>query len=84
VIYFKLSNDKKRRASKQFSTQPITGMTSTFQSERLCNESNETRSEATSDGRRARFKSSSSISQSLAIEKGMLSRLYCVGVVPVP
>ena len=81
MIYFKLTNEKKRRASKHFSTQPITGLTSTFQSERLCNENNERLKDTTSAGRRTRF---SSISQSLAIEKGMLSRLYCVGVVPVP
>ena len=81
VIYFKLMNDKKRRASKHFSTLPITGLTTTFHNERVFNENIEILKETASTGRRSR---TTSISQSLALEAGMLSRLYCVGVVPVP
>lgn len=79
VIYVKLTYAKRRTSSNNFGTAPLTGLAST-QSERLCNQNNERRKDFGA-GRRKR---STSISQSLALEKGMLSRLHCVGVVPVP
>ena len=72
-------NDKERRPSKHFSTLPITGLTTTFHNEGVFNKNIEILKETA--GRRNR---TTSISQSLALEAGMLSRLYCVGVVPVP
>ena len=79
VIYCKLTYEKKRRPSKNYGTAPI-GLTSKFQPERLLNVTNEGLKEGQARGR-AR---TTSISQSLALEKGMLSRIHCVGVVPVP
>ena len=79
VIYCKLTYEKKRRPSKNYGTAPI-GLTSKFQPERLLNVTNDGLKEGQARGR-AR---TTSISQSLALEKGMLSRIHCVGVVPVP
>ena len=76
VIYCKLTYGKKRRPSKNYGTAPI-GLTSKFQPERLVND-------GLKEGQtRGRIRTTS-ISQSLALEKGMLSRIHCVGVVPVP
>jgi len=80
VIYVKLTYAKRRTSSNNFGTAPLTGLASA-QSERLCYQTNERRKADVGSGRRKR---STSISQSLALEKGMLSRLHCVGVVPVP
>ena len=80
VIYVKLTYAKRRTSSNNFGTAPLTGLASA-QSERLCYQNNERRKADIGSGRRKR---STSISQSLALEKGMLSRLHCVGVVPVP
>jgi len=79
VIYVKLTYAKRRTSSNNFGTAPLTGLASA-QSERLCYQNNERRKDA-GVGRRKR---STSICQSYALEKGMLSRLHCVGVVPVP
>ena len=80
MIYVKLTYAKRRTSSNNFGTAPITGLASA-KSERLCYQNNEQRKADVGSGRRKR---STSISQSLALEKGMLSRLHCVGVVPVP
>ena len=83
VIYCKLTYEKKRRPSKNYGTAPI-GFSSIgsnwFQPERLVNVTNDGSKEGQARGRTR----TTSISQSLALEKGMLSRIHCVGVVPVP
>jgi len=83
VIYCKLTYEKKRRPSKNYGTAPI-GFSSIgsnwFQPERLVNVTNDGLKEGHARGRTR----TTSISQSLALEKGMLSRIHCVGVVPVP
>ena len=79
MIYCKLTYEKKRRPSKNYGTAPI-GLTSKFQPERLVNVTNDGLKEGQTRGRTR----TTSISQSLALEKGMLSRIHCVGVVPVP
>ena len=75
LVYVKLNKESAYVKFNSFGTTPIAGLSSRHDFENSANPSR-------TDGpgkTRARL-----ISQSLALEKGMLSRLHLIGVVPVP
>ena len=77
LIYVKLNRQSfnERTSGTTFGTRPIAGLAGNYQFE---NVANQTRSEGPGKGLARK------ITQSLALEKGMLSRLHLIGVVPVP
>ena len=68
MIYVKLVEEPAWEESSSFGTRAVTGMTTTIENKNQNNTSRRQRK----------------ISQSLALEKGMISRLHLVGVVPAP
>ena len=80
VVYFKLTNDAPSPYTFGTRKQSAAGMVANEQSEG----SQRRRYLAPGRPRERQLSESQKLSESLALEKGMLSRLHFVGIVPVP